>query len=90
MTIYCIAPLTAEQHEQVRASNQLGNSFVFLSDMEGELAKLYAGLNAEGTNNPAIFVIDSSGHIVYRYANRKFEIRAKTEDVLTAVHQAMN
>ena len=82
--------MTAEQHEETRKFEELGSAFVFLSDMDGELAALYAGLNAAGTNNPAVYVIDSRGRIVYRHVNDDYEIRSKAADVLDAVRKAQN
>lgn len=70
----------------MRKIEKLGDAFVFLSDLDGELADKYAG-QTEGTFNAATYVIDKDGKIVYRHNDGDFKSRPPAEELISALRK---
>lgn len=66
--------------------------FPLLADVDHKVIDRYGLLNPEPFNgrtvpHPALFVIDRSGRVTWKFANTNAQIRAKNEDILQALKQ---
>ena len=87
--VYALSDEDAKALKQMKESEKLGDTFVFLSDKEGKAANNYAGRYPEVTMlQPATFVIGVNGKIVYAYIGEDFKARASADEVLAAVKKA--
>ena len=87
--VYLLSNEGANDLQKMKETENLGEPFVFLSDREAAGAGHYAGhYDGQTMLNPATFVIDRNGKIVYAYVGEDFKTRADTEKVLQAVQKA--
>ncbi len=87
--VYALSNEEADALKQMKETEKLGNSFVFLSDKKAQGAALYAGHYAGNTIlNPATFVIGKYGKIAYAYVGEGYKVRAGAQNVLEAVKKA--
>ena len=87
--VYALSNEEANALKKMKEAEQLGNTFVFLSDKKAQGAALYAGHYAGNTMlNPATFVIGKNGKIAYAYVGEDYKVRAGAQTVLQAVKKA--
>ena len=87
--VYAISNEDAAALKQMKNGENLGDSFVFLSDKEAKAAAHYAGNYAGETMlNPATFVVGKNGKIVYAYIGEDYKVRADSQTVLQAIDKA--
>lgn len=69
----------------MRTKEEMGDSFVMLSDPDGVAGKLYAGMARPNLHTPATYVIGKNGKISYRYVEKSYRVRPTAQAILKAV-----
>lgn len=86
--VYAVSNEDGAKLNQMRDAEHL-DFVTFLSDPDGAAAKKYAGLYPGSmTHQPASFVIDRRGRIVYAYVNQDYKSRAATLSLLQAARKS--
>ena len=88
-TIYAISNEPADKLKEMRESEKLGSTFVFLSDPEAKFGSLYAGKYEQGYLKPATLVVGKNGRIVYATSLDDYKIRPAADKVLEAARHAL-
>lgn len=87
--VYCISCEQTDALAKMKKYAKLGDTFVLLSDPDAKAANLYAGhAPDQKTLNPATFVIDKQGKIIFAFQGENIQQRAEAQDVLAAVQKA--
>ncbi|GAB4455468.1 MAG: hypothetical protein OHK0029_11630 [Armatimonadaceae bacterium] len=86
--IFAISNEEASDLKKMQERHQLEN-VTFLSDRDGQAAKLYSGTYPNETmSQPGTFVINKNKKVTYAYLNEDFRTRAPTDAVVMAVKAA--
>ncbi len=83
--IYGISVEDGIPQEKMRTRQELGDSFVMLSDVHGEAGGLYAGMAKPDLHHPATYVIGKDGTLKYEFVGGNYSIRPAAQAVLDAV-----
>ncbi|WP_298209469.1 peroxiredoxin [Ferrimicrobium sp.] len=82
-----ISPQSLDSHESFK--DRLGIRFPLLSDRERVVAKAYGVLGPLGFYRRSVFVLDRELRIVYRHVSRAGLTFRSSDELLRAVHQAL-